>query len=118
MKKIEVKILNPESINQAEKLMVCAARLTQRLSLIHIFKSTNYADITLTVNVNATNKLVPTVTAPTANALTYNGAEQALVTAGKTTGGTMLYRLEDVYKRQSPAYPCVPFGRLLRSGAI
>ena len=30
MKKIEVKILNPESIEQAEKLMVCAARLTQR----------------------------------------------------------------------------------------
>ena len=59
-----------------------------------VIKSTNYADITLTVNVNATNKLVPTVTAPTANALTYNGAEQALVTAGKTTGGTMLYRLD------------------------
>ena len=30
MKKIEVKILNPESIDQAEKMMVCAARLTQR----------------------------------------------------------------------------------------
>ena len=60
-----------------------------------VIKSANYADITLTVNVNATNKLVPTVTAPTANALTYNGAEQALVTAGKTTGGTMLYRLGD-----------------------
>lgn len=30
MKKIEVKILNPESIDQAEKLIVCAARLTQR----------------------------------------------------------------------------------------
>ena len=60
-----------------------------------VIKSTNYEDITLTVNVNATNKLVPTVTAPTANALTYNGAEQALVTAGKTTGGTMLYRLDD-----------------------
>ena len=58
-----------------------------------VIKSTNYADITLTVNVKATNKLVPTVTAPTANALTYNGTEQALVTAGKTTGGTMLYRL-------------------------
>ena len=58
-----------------------------------VIKSTNYADITLTVNVNATNKLVPTVTTPTANALTYNGTEQALVTAGKTTGGTMLYRL-------------------------
>ena len=60
-----------------------------------VIKSTNYEDITLTVNVNATNKLVPTVTAPAANALTYNGAEQALVTAGKTTGGTMLYRLDD-----------------------
>ena len=60
-----------------------------------VIKSANYEDITLTVNVNATNKIVPTVTAPTANALTYNGAEQALVTAGKTTGGTMLYRLGD-----------------------
>ena len=60
-----------------------------------VIKSTNYADITLTVNVNATNKLVPTVTAPTANALTYNGTKQTLVTAGKTTGGTMLYRLGD-----------------------
>lgn len=60
-----------------------------------VIKSTNYEDITLTVNVNATDKLVPIVTAPTANALTYNGTEQALVTAGKTTGGTMLYRLND-----------------------
>ena len=60
-----------------------------------VIKSTNYEDITLTVNVNATNKLVPTVTAPTVNTPTYNGAEQALVTAGKTTGGTMLYRLDD-----------------------
>ena len=60
-----------------------------------VIKSTNYEDITLTVNVNATDKLLPTVTAPTANALTYNGAEQALVSAGKTTGGTMLYRLDD-----------------------
>ena len=60
-----------------------------------VIKSANYEDITLTVNVNATNKLIPTVTAPTANALTYNSSEQALVTAGKTTGGTMLYRLGD-----------------------
>ena len=60
-----------------------------------VIKSANYEDIKLTVNVNATNKLVPIVTAPTANSLTYNGAEQALVTAGKTTGGTMLYRLGD-----------------------
>ena len=60
-----------------------------------VIKSINYEDITLTINVNATDKFVPTVTAPTANALTYNGTEQALVTAGKTTGGTMLYRLGD-----------------------
>lgn len=60
-----------------------------------VIKSTNYEDITLTVNVNATDKLVPIVTAPTANALTYNGTEQALVTAGKTTGGTMFYRLDN-----------------------
>jgi|GEM_PF-6928510 len=30
MKKIEVKILKSESIDQAEKFMICAARLTQR----------------------------------------------------------------------------------------
>ncbi len=30
MRNIEVKILNPASIDEAEKLMVCAARLTQR----------------------------------------------------------------------------------------
>ena len=30
MNSIEVKILNPEAVSQAEKMMVCAARLTQR----------------------------------------------------------------------------------------
>ena len=29
MNKIEVKVLNPEAVSQAEKMMVCAARLTQ-----------------------------------------------------------------------------------------
>ena len=38
-------------------------------------------------------KADPTVTAPTAKTLTYNGSAQALVTAGKTTGGTMQYAL-------------------------
>ena len=60
-----------------------------------VIKSTNYEDITLTVNISAENKRTPTVTAPTVNTLTYNGAEQDLVTAGRTTGGTMLYRLDD-----------------------
>ena len=59
-----------------------------------VIKSTNYEDITLTVNISAANKRIPTVTAPTINTLTYNGAEQVLVTAGRTTGGTMLYRLD------------------------
>lgn len=58
-------------------------------------KSTNYNDVTLTVNVSADNRKIPDVTAPTANTLTYNGAEQELVSAGKTTGGTMLYRCGD-----------------------
>ena len=60
-----------------------------------VIKSTNYEDITLTVNISAENRSIPVVTAPVANVLTYNGAKQALVTAGKTTGGTMLYRLDD-----------------------
>lgn len=30
MNKIEVKILNPDSVFDSEKMMVCAARLTQR----------------------------------------------------------------------------------------
>ena len=58
-------------------------------------KSTNYNDVTLTVNVSADNRQIPVVTAPAANTLTYNGAEQALITAGSTTGGTMLYRCGD-----------------------
>ena len=48
-----------------------------------------------TVSKNFTiNKVAPTVTAPIANReLTYNGAAQTLVTAGKVTGGTVEYRL-------------------------
>ena len=36
-----------------------------------------------------------TVTAPTANTLTYNGEDQKLVAAGSTTGGTMKYSLSE-----------------------
>ncbi|KSV60459.1 Ig-like domain-containing protein [Acetivibrio ethanolgignens] len=39
--------------------------------------------------------IVPTVTAPTPNKLVYKGKEQALVTAGTTTGGTMVYSLNE-----------------------
>lgn len=41
------------------------------------------------------NKKTPTVTSPTAiTGLVYNGQPQALINAGSTTGGTMLYSLE------------------------
>lgn len=38
---------------------------------------------------------IPSVTAPTANTLTYNGTAQTLITAGSTSGGKMEYRLGD-----------------------
>ena len=47
-------------------------------------------DGTLTVS-----KANPQVTAPTAKTLTYDGTDQALVTAGGTTGGTMQYSLSE-----------------------
>ncbi|MGO5023636.1 S-layer homology domain-containing protein [Lawsonibacter sp. LCP25S3_G6] len=40
-------------------------------------------------------KQVPTLTAPTANTLVYNGSAQALVTAGTTADGTMQYSLNN-----------------------
>ena len=49
--------------------------------------------VTLTVKVTIA-KADPTVTPPTANALTYTGAAQELVTAGSATGGEMQYGLD------------------------
>ena len=46
------------------------------------------------VTVSATFKKVPNYTAPTAEKLTYNGAAQALVKAGKTDGGSIEYSLD------------------------
>ena len=43
--------------------------------------------------VTAKMKATPTVTAPTANSLTYTGSAQALVNAGSTSGGTLQYKL-------------------------
>ena len=39
--------------------------------------------------------IAPSVTAPTANTLTYNGTAQPLINAGSTSGGRMEYRLGD-----------------------
>ena len=49
------------------------------------------------------NKLVPTVTVPTANTLIYTGEPQELITAGSTTGGEMQYKLDDgIYSTAIP----------------
>ncbi len=55
--------------------------------------SGNYAEYSITVTLTVSDKTVPTVTAPTANKLTYNGAEQTLVTAGQTSDGELQYSL-------------------------
>ena len=52
-------------------------------------------------NVNSTSisttiaKVTPTVTAPTAKSLTYNGSAQALANAGSTNWGTLKYSLDN-----------------------
>jgi len=48
-------------------------------------------------------RATPTVTAPTANTLTYNGNEQELVAAGSTDFGTVLYSLDgETYSESIP----------------
>ncbi|MBP1534303.1 MAG: InlB B-repeat-containing protein, partial [Ruminococcus sp.] len=48
-------------------------------------------------------RATPTVTAPTANTLTYNGGEQELVTAGSTNFGNVLYSLDgETYSENIP----------------
>ena len=55
--------------------------------------SANYTNYVITVTLNVTDKVTPTVTEPTANTLTYNGTEQVLINAGSTTGGELQYSL-------------------------
>lgn len=55
----------------------------------------NYNDVAAQSLTATIAKATPTVTAPTAKTgLAYNGAAQALVNAGSTTGGTMEYSLD------------------------
>ena len=55
----------------------------------------NYEDITLTINVIASDAPLkdPEYTPPKAKTLTYNGKAQELITGGTATGGTMQYSL-------------------------
>lgn len=58
--------------------------------------ATNYESYTITVTVTVNDKTTPMVTAPTAKAgLVYNGADQVLIDAGSTTGGTLQYKLDN-----------------------
>ena len=57
-----------------------------------------YATATGTVTIKVNKATIPAnaITAPAANALTYNGNDQALITAGSvTSGGTMQYSLTE-----------------------
>jgi len=58
--------------------------------------SITIADVTTIVDIihNKISQQVPTVTAPEAKTLTYNGLEQELVTAAATTGGALKYSLD------------------------
>ena len=75
---------NDKKVNET----ICTGQVTA--------KTQNYKDITLTINVIASDapKENPVYTAPTAKTLTYNGQEQELINAGTVTGGTMMYRLD------------------------
>lgn len=54
----------------------------------------NHNDVTGTIEVTIA-KVTPTVTAPTAKTLTYNGSAQWLINAGSTNFGTLQYSLDD-----------------------
>ena len=71
-----------------------SATANQSVTVMVLVPSRNYEDYKIAVTLTVSDKTVPTVTAPTAKKkLTYNGAEQALVTAGKTSGGELQYSL-------------------------
>ena len=57
--------------------------------------SLNY-EVTYNTGKLVINKATPSVTAPTAKSLTYSGTDQYLVNAGSTSGGTMMYSIDNV----------------------
>ncbi len=60
---------------------------------VNVSDCKNYQNYTITVTLTVNDKNVPTVTAPAAKTLTYNGADQQLIEAAKTTGGILQYKL-------------------------
>ena len=70
-----------------------SSKVTNTATVKVTVTSTNYQTYDITVTVTVNDKTVPTVTAPTAKTLIYNGGEQVLIAAGSTNGGTMQYSL-------------------------
>ena len=62
---------------------------------VNIESTSNYNSGTAT-NTFIINKVTPTVIAPTAKVLTYNGSAQELINAGSTNYGTLKYRLSSI----------------------
>lgn len=58
-----------------------------------VFERDNYESFSDKIDVEIA-KATPTITAPVANELAYNGEVQTLVTAGSANSGTMLYSLD------------------------
>lgn len=77
----------------ADKLTSAPVDAGEYTAVIAIAASENYNAAEKTVGITI-NKATPSVTAPTAKTLTYTGSAQALVNAGSTTGGTLVYSLE------------------------
>ena len=75
-------------VNEASKVSKTAT------ITVPVTGATNYENYEINVTVTVTDKVTPTVTAPTAKTgLVYNGANQVLIDAGSVTGGTLQYSL-------------------------
>ena len=68
---------------------------------------------TVILNGNDISKAIPTVTAPTPNSLFYSGSAQALVTAGTTSHGTMVYSTDGTTYSET-----IPTGTNVRSYTV
>lgn len=81
--------------SEAKKLyyVTASAELEENKTVTDATKSGELSGVGVIDIPAITQYIVPTVTAPTANTLTYNGEAQSLVTAGSTTAGTLEYKL-------------------------
>ena len=76
--------------NTETKLAVSDSNATEYDVVFTPTDADNYAAVECKVKLTV-NKADPTVTAPTAKTLTYNGSAQSLINAGTASGGTIYY---------------------------